>query len=248
MNTRTMAGRLALTVAALAAVAGLTACGGTGSSGAPTSSPASSSSTSGGPAPTTGSAAPTTGSAAPTTGSAAPTTGSADPSTSPSTVAAVPVESNPPGDIPDNLAFVPYTNRVGGYRFTHPEGWARTVAGARVRFTDKLNGVVAEGLATPSAPTPAVARTSDVPRLAGSVPAFHLRSLAAVLLPGGRGVRIVFRRNSEPDPVTGKVYRDEVEEYLVWSAGRLVRLDLYGPVGADNVDAYRTMSRSLRLR
>src|SRR5689334_14716543 len=53
----------------------------------------------------------------------------------------VPVESNPPGDIPDNLAFVPYQNKPGGYAFTHPEGWARTGAGTRVTFTDKLNGV-----------------------------------------------------------------------------------------------------------
>jgi hypothetical protein len=80
------------------------------------------------------------------------------------------------------------------------------------------------------------------------VPAFHLRDVTKVSLPGGTGVRIVFRRNSDPDPVTGKVFRDEVEEYLVYTSGRLVRMDLYGPVGADNVDAYRTMSRSLRIR
>jgi hypothetical protein len=60
-------------------------------------------------------------------------------------------------------------------------------------------------------------------------------------------VHIVFRRNSDADPVTGKVYRDEVEEYDVFRAGKLVRMDLYGPVGADNVDAYRTMSQSLSL-
>lgn len=34
----------------------------------------------------------------------------------------MPVESNPPGDIPDNLAFVPYRNRSGHYAFTFPEG------------------------------------------------------------------------------------------------------------------------------
>jgi hypothetical protein len=163
-------------------------------------------------------------------------------------VAPVPVESNPPGDIPDNLAFVRYTNAAGGYQFTHPEGWAQTGSGAQVTFTDKLNGAAAQSAPAPSAPTLASARTIDVPRLARSVPAFHLRSMNAVSLPGGRAVRIVFRRNSDPDPVTGKVYRDEVEEYLVFRAGRVVRLDLFGPVGADNVDAYRTMSRSLRIR
>ncbi|MCW2849966.1 MAG: hypothetical protein JWR90_3940 [Marmoricola sp.] len=161
--------------------------------------------------------------------------------------APVPVEKNPPGDIPDNLAFVPYTNRPGGYSFTHPEGWARTGSGVRVRFTDKLNGVTAESMAATQAPTVANAHSSDVARLKSSVPAFELRNISAVTLPAGKGVHIVFRRNSDADPVTGKVYRDEVEEYDVFRAGKLVRLDLYGPVGADNVDAYRTMSQSLRL-
>lgn len=163
-------------------------------------------------------------------------------------VAPVPVESNPPGDIPDNLAFVRYTNASGHYTFTHPEGWARTVRGVRVRFTDKLNGVTAESVMATAAPTVASARAQDVPRLRQSIPAFKLRTVTKVSLPGGTGVRIVFRRNSDADPVTGKVFRDDVEEYLVYTSGRLVRLDLYGPVGADNIDAYRTMSRSLRIR
>ena len=162
--------------------------------------------------------------------------------------APVPVEHNPPGDIPDNLAFVAYSNKAGGYSFTHPEGWARTVNGVRVRFTDKLNGVTVESLATTQTPTVATARSSDVARLRSTVPAFELRRISAVTLPAGQGVRIVFRRNSDADPVSGKVYRDEVEEYVVSHGGKLVRMDLYGPVGADNVDAYRTMSQSLRLR
>jgi len=158
------------------------------------------------------------------------------------------VESNPPGDIPDNLAFIPYTNRPGHYSFSQPEGWARTGHGVHVRFTDKLNGVTAESVSATRAPTVSSAKASDVPRLRASVPAFRLRDITAVTVPAGRGVHMVFRRNSDPDPVTGKVYRDEVEEYAVFSQGRLVRMDLYGPVGADNVDAYRTMSQSLKLR
>jgi hypothetical protein len=158
------------------------------------------------------------------------------------------VESNPPGDIPDNLAFVKYSNKAGGYSFTHPEGWAQTGTGTQVLFTDKLNGVAVDSLKASTAPTTSSAKSSDVPRLQSSVPAFELRDITAVTVPGGQGVRIVFRRNSDPDPVTGKVFRDEVEEYLVFHAGRLVRMDLYGPVGADNVDAYRTMSQSLTIR
>ncbi len=160
----------------------------------------------------------------------------------------MPVESNPPGDIPDNLAFVKYTNRPGGYSFTHPEGWAQTGSGTRVRFTDKLNGVAVDSHKASHAPTVSSAHSTDVPRLKASVPAFALRDISSVRLPGGQGVRIVFRRNSDPDPVTGKVYRDEVEEHLVYHAGHLIRMDLYGPVGADNVDAYRTMSQSLAIK
>ena len=49
----------------------------------------------------------------------------------PAIVAAVPTQAaaeqevNPPGDIPDNQAFVPYTSSSGGYTISMPEGWAR---------------------------------------------------------------------------------------------------------------------------
>jgi hypothetical protein len=181
-------------------------------------------------------------------GSPGGTTPSASSSpSSAASVAPVPVESNPPGDIPDNLAFVGYRSRSGGYSFTHPEGWARSGRGRRVQFTDKLNGVAVTSLAATSAPTVASARSTDVARIRAAVPAFRLRSITAVSVPAGHGVRIVFRRNSAPNQVTGKVYRDEVEEYAVFAHGRVVLMDLYGPVGADNVDAYRTMSQSLRI-
>jgi hypothetical protein len=159
----------------------------------------------------------------------------------------VPAESNPPGDIPDNLAFVAYTNASGHYRFTHPEGWAETQKGVNVTFTDKLNGVTATSFAATTAPTVQSAKQNDVPRLQQSVPAFQLISVTAAHVPAGDGVKIVYRRNSAPDPVTGRQYRDEVEEYEIYANGREVRLDLFGPVGADNVDAYRTMSQSLRI-
>jgi hypothetical protein len=159
----------------------------------------------------------------------------------------VPAEKNPPGDIPDNLAFVPYRNGPGHYSFTHPEGWAETTRGTTVMFTDKLNGVEASlGTAT-MPPTVASANRDDVPRLRTSQQAFELRAVASVRLPSGSGVRIVYRRNSAPDPVTGRQYRDEVERYEIVARGREVVLELFGPVGADNVDAYRTMSQSLRF-
>ena len=77
--------------------------------------------------------------------------------------------------------------------------------------------------------------------------AFELRSVAAVSLPSGAGVRIVYRRNSAPDPITGRQYRDEVERYEVAAGGRELAVELFGPVGSDNVDAYRIMIQSLKL-
>lgn len=159
----------------------------------------------------------------------------------------MPPEKNPPGDIPDNLAFVPYRNTAGRYAFTHPEGWTQTASGATVTFTDKLNGVqVMPGTAT-TAPTVAEAKRTDVPALARTEPAFELRDVTVTTEPGGQGVRIVYRRNSAPDEVTGRQYRDEVERYELVRGGREVIVELYGPVGADNVDAYATMIKSLSL-
>ena len=160
----------------------------------------------------------------------------------------VPVEKNPPGDIPDNIAFVAYTNKTGRYRFTHPEGWAEKTQGSTVTFTDKLNGVqVMTGAAT-TPPTVASAKQEDIPNLESTQAPFELRDVTAVSGLAGAGVRIVYRRNSAPDPVTGRQYRDEVERYELVAGGREVIVELFGPVGADNVDAYRTMITSLRFQ
>lgn len=167
--------------------------------------------------------------------------------TSPAGVAPAPVESNPPGDIPDTVAFVRFRSAAGHYSFTHPEGWAEVAHGASAGFTDKLNGITAVPLAVSAVPTTASARRTDVPALRRRQPAFELRSVQIVKLPAGPGVLIVYRRNSAPDPVTGRVYRDEVARYEVGRAGRFIALELYGPVGSDNVDPWRTVSQSLRL-
>lgn len=156
------------------------------------------------------------------------------------------MESNPPGDIPDNIAYITYRNSPGRYSFVHPEGWSSLVRGTGVTFTDKLNGVTATATVSGSAPTVSTARR-EVSRLTASQPAFQLRAIRPATLPGGSGVLIVFRRNSAPDAVTGKVFRDEVNRYEVYRGGRLVVLDLYGAVGSDNVDPYTRISQSLRL-
>jgi len=160
----------------------------------------------------------------------------------------VAAEDNPPGDIPDNLAFVMYRNSAGHYSFTHPEGWAEKVTGTTVVFTDKLNGVMVMVGTRTAAATVAQARQMDVPALARSQSAFELRSVKAIAVGSAAGVKIVYRRNSAPAEVTGRQYRDEVERYELVSGGRELIVELFGPVGADNVDAYRTMIDSLKFR
>ncbi len=218
---------LLLPIAGVAVFAVLAGCG--GGSAAPAAAPQPSSSAAG----------------------SAATPGGTSPSPSPSTVDAgqspVPVENNPPGDIPDNLAFVRYRNPAGGYGFTFPEGWARSERGTAVTFISKLDGIAADSAGVPANLGVAAVRAQEVPRLRRTQPAFELRTVEAVSLPAGQGVRVVYRRNSAPDPVTGRQVRDEVESYLVASSAKRVRLDLFGPVGADNVDAYRTISQSLVL-
>ena len=50
-------------------------------------------------------------------------------------------ETLPPGDIPDTIAYVPFTARALGFTVSIPEGWSRAMTGRAVTFTDKLNRV-----------------------------------------------------------------------------------------------------------
>lgn len=164
----------------------------------------------------------------------------------PTSVTAAP-ETNTPGDIPDTVAYIPYANAAGGYAFNHPEGWTQTTQGTSVTFTDKYNGVSAGVLSGTAVPTVASVQSIDVPKLQATEPAFGLTSVSAVTLPAGSGVVIVYRRNSPPDPVTGRSVRQEVHRFEIFGNARVVELDLFGAVGADNVDPYTRMSQSLRL-
>jgi len=156
-------------------------------------------------------------------------------------------ETNTPGDIPDTTAYVPYSNTTGGYTFSHPEGWAQTTQGTSASFTDKYNGAAASVQAGSTSPTVASAQATEVPKLQATEPAFALTSVTAATLPAGPGVLIIYRRNSPSDPVTGRSVRQEVHRYLIYGNNQVVALDLFGAVGADNVDPYARMSQSLRI-
>jgi hypothetical protein len=155
-------------------------------------------------------------------------------------------ESNPPGDIPDNQAYVLYRPSGGGFTVKVPEGWARTAKGAVVTYTDKLNRIEVAPATASAAPTTASVTANEVPVLRKQVPTFALGKVTTVSRPAGTAVLVTYQGDSAPDPVTGKVVRDAFERYVFHHNGRQVDLTLSGPVSADNVDPWRIVSSSLR--
>jgi hypothetical protein len=168
-------------------------------------------------------------------------TGGASPGSTPA-----PQETNPVGDIPDNTAFVAFRPQSGQYEIKVPEGWARTATANAVSFTDRLNTVRVETIAASSAPTIASARAGEVPAIQAASQRFSLQKVSMVRRKAGDAVLITYRADSPVDPVTNKVVPDEVERYEFWKAGTEAIVTLSGPVGADNVDPWRTVTDSFR--
>jgi hypothetical protein len=184
------------------------------------------------------SAPPSPSASAPVVVSSAPQPASGQPAT----------ESNPPGDIPDNQAFVAFTPPGGALSVKIPEGWASSSAGATTTFTDKLNQVQVSTAAAATAPTAASVTATDIPAWRGQVPRFVLGAVSTVTRQAGPAVLVTYQGDSPPNPVTGKVVRDAFEHYVFFHAGTRADLTLSGPVNADNVDPWRTVTDSLRWR
>jgi len=144
-------------------------------------------------------------------------------------------EVSPPGDIPDNQAFVAYSPPGGGYSVKVPEGWGRTRTGGAVTFTDKLNSIRMESRPA-SGPLSLAAAKRQGP---GTV--------TRVKRSAGTAIRFVYTAAGEPDAVTGKRRTNTVERYVFFHRGQDVVLTLMGPQGADNVDPWKLVTDSLRF-
>ncbi|MFF3861346.1 hypothetical protein [Streptomyces sp. NPDC002209] len=165
----------------------------------------------------------------------------------PAATAPAPVESNPAGDIPDNQAYVAYRYDRGGFTVKVPEGWSRTdAADGGVSFTDKLNRIEIVSAPATAAPTPRDVTAAVVPALRGQVRGFTEGKVSTVSRPAGQAVVLTYQGDGPADSVTGKVVRDSFERYAFFKDGRQAVLTLSGPVGADNVDPWRTVTDSLR--
>lgn len=153
-------------------------------------------------------------------------------------------ESNPPGDIPDNQAFVVYPATDHSYSVKYPEGWARTTAGRDVVFSDKLNSITLTPHDGFYEPTEAYARTVEVPQIALSTTGFTQGRISTVQRPAGQVVLITYQGDSAPSPVTGKSVKQDMARYEFSRSGRGVAVTLAAPAGSDNADPWRTVTDS----
>ena len=114
-------------------------------------------------------------------------------------------EKSPPGDIPDNQAFVTYSPPGGRFAVKVPEGWARTTAsGGATSFTDKLNTVTVESVNSGRAADRRRGARDGSAELARTVKAVRGREGDAVTRKAGTAVRMTYLADAPPDPVTGK--------------------------------------------
>jgi len=164
---------------------------------------------------------------------------------SPAGAAPAGTETPPPGDIPDTTTYVAFRPPSGQYEVKVPEGWARTVAPAAIFFTDKLN-VISVYTIKASAPTMASAQAVEIPAIRRPLHGFALTGVSVVSRSAGTAVLIRYSADSQPDPVTGKVYKDVYERYEFYKNGTEAVVLLGGPAGADNVDPWRTVTNSFR--
>jgi hypothetical protein len=155
-------------------------------------------------------------------------------------------EKNPPGDIPDSQVFVKYTSSLGGYELQVPEGWAQTTSGADVTFTSKLDGLSVTVLPAKGPPSADSIRANQGQALKTTGRAVTMRTIRDVTISGEAAVLMAYECNSEPNPVTNKQVRLENETYFFYGSGKLAALRLWAPLGADNVDQWKLISRSFR--
>jgi hypothetical protein len=191
-----------------------------------------------------GSTPSTTATSSPPSTTSTPSAGTQKPSVTPP--GPVATESNPPGDIPDNQAFVIFRPAAGGFSVKVPEGWARSTAAAATAFTDKLNRIEVQATTSSTPLTVQTVPSRLVPQLQRQVPRFAMGKVSEVSRAAGRAILVTYQGDSSQDPVTGKVVRDAFELYLFQQGSREIALTLSGPTNADNVDPWKIVSDSVR--
>ncbi|MBB5168433.1 hypothetical protein [Mycobacterium sp. AZCC_0083] len=155
-------------------------------------------------------------------------------------------ENNSAGDIPDTQVFVSFTPPTKLFTVSVPEGWAQTTDGVATVFTDKLNAVRIEMRPALAPLTPDTIRQQELPAIQSSSPGNRFGAISVVQRKSGPVFLVTYQATSPPNEVTGKSGVDAVERYEFWRDGHEAILTLSGPLGADNVDPWRTITDSLQ--
>ena len=113
-------------------------------------------------------------------------------------------------------------------------------------FTDKLNTVVVSWTRPRPRQRSSSVKKNEVPALASTERAFKLVIDHDGHAPAGPAVLVEYQANSEPNAVTGKQYRLDVQRYVLFRSGREIAIGLRSPVGSDNVDPWRIVTESFK--
>jgi hypothetical protein len=153
-------------------------------------------------------------------------------------------EVNPGGDIPDTQTYVAYAFPSGAFTVNVPEGWARTDSGGTVMFISQFNSVALMTVPATAQPTTGSASAGEVPAIQHQSSHVVIGNASATTRPAGQVILITYQADSPPNPVTGHIARLDVERYEFWRSGVEAVITLAAPVGADNVDPWRTITES----
>ncbi len=156
-------------------------------------------------------------------------------------------EVSPPGDIPDNQAFVSFSSPAG-FTIKVPEGWARKESGTTISFSDKYNHVTLQQGDAARPVDEAFAKASLVPDLQKNGRAVSDVKIKTATFKWGSVVVLTYDSNSEPNAVTNKQLREENETLYFAKSGKQVAITLSAPKGADNVDQWLFMANSFRWK
>jgi hypothetical protein len=145
------------------------------------------------------------------------------------------------GDIPDNQVFVTYSGP--SFSMKMPEGWSRLGNGNQITFRDKNN--IIRVVVAPGGPPSIAAMKKELAALKNAT----IKSPPKLVKVGSvTAVKATYTTKSAPNPVTGKTVTLVVDRYELSKNGKRAVIDLGAPVGVDNVDAYRMMIQSFRLK
>jgi hypothetical protein len=182
-----------------------------------------------------------------TTSSQPSSTPSPAPATSGGNEQPVPTSTNAQSsDIPDTQVFVTYMPPSGVYHLEFPEGWARTAQGDDVSFVSNLNAMQVTLSAASTAPTANSVQKNEASILQGTGRAMRDIQVKDVQLPHGAAILMTYTANSDPNAVTGKQVRLELNRYYFFHLGKVAVLMLSAPLGADNVDQWTHIAQSFQ--